>query len=81
MIITIFLFFYKMHYILILHQGAVVVMLLRKLDLQSHLHSVHITTNIHGEVYSLQLLVINFVSDLRHTGGFLWVLRFLHQYN
>jgi hypothetical protein len=81
MIIKIFLFFYKIHYILILHQGAVVVMLLRTLDLQLHLHSVHITTNIHGEVYSLQLLVINFVSDLRHAGGFLWVLRFLHQYN
>ena len=30
----------------------------------------------HGEVYLIQHDVINFVSDLRRVGGFLWVLRF-----
>ena len=30
----------------------------------------------HGEVYSIQHYVINFVSDLRQVGGFLRVLRF-----
>jgi hypothetical protein len=30
----------------------------------------------HGEVYSMQHYVINFVSDLRQVGGFLRVLRF-----
>jgi hypothetical protein len=29
----------------------------------------------HGEVYSIQHYVIKFVSDLRHVGGFLRVLR------
>ena len=29
-----------------------------------------------GEVYSIQHYVIKFVSDLRHVGGFLWVLLF-----
>ena len=31
---------------------------------------------VHGEVYSIQLYVIKFVSDLRQVGGFLRVLRF-----
>jgi hypothetical protein len=30
----------------------------------------------HSEVYSIQLYVIKFVSDMRQVGGFLWVLRF-----
>jgi hypothetical protein len=30
----------------------------------------------HGKVYSLQLYVMNFVSDLRYVGGFLRVLMF-----
>jgi hypothetical protein len=30
----------------------------------------------HGEVYSIQYCVIEFVSDLRQVGGFIWVLRF-----
>ena len=30
----------------------------------------------HGEVYSIQLYVIKFVSDLHQVGGFLRVLRF-----
>jgi hypothetical protein len=29
-----------------------------------------------GEVYLIQHYVIKFVSDLRHVGGFLWVLWF-----
>jgi len=49
------------------------------------MQSVSITTKvmssnpIHGEVYSIQHSVIKFVSDLRQVGGFLQVLRFLHQ--
>ena len=35
----------------------------------------------HGEVCSMQHYVIKFVNDLRQVGGFLRVLRFLHQYN
>jgi hypothetical protein len=41
------------------------------------MQSVPITTNVvssnpaHGEVYSIQLYVIKFVSDLRQVGGFL----------
>ena len=31
---------------------------------------------VHSDVYSIQHYVIKFVSDLRHVGGFLWVLRF-----
>ena len=31
--------------------------------------------------WGVQHYVIKFVSDLRQVGGFLWVLRFLHQYN
>jgi hypothetical protein len=52
------------------------------LDLQLHVESVSITTKVvssnpvHGEVYSIQHFVIKFVSDLRHVGGFLRVLRF-----
>ena len=30
---------------------------------------------VHGEVYSIQHYVMKFVSDLRHVGDFLWVLR------
>ena len=52
------------------------------LDLQLHVQSVSITTTVvssnpvHGEVYSIQHFVIKLVSDLRHVGGFLRVLRF-----
>jgi len=47
------------------------------MDLQLPMHSVPITTNVvnsnpaHGEVYSIQHCVIEFVSDLRQVGGFL----------
>jgi len=49
------------------------------LDLQL---PVHITTNVvssnpaHDEVYSMQLYVTMFVSDVRQVSGFLRVLRF-----
>jgi hypothetical protein len=47
------------------------------------MQSVHITVNVvssnpgHGEVYSMQLYVIKFVSALRQVGGFLQVIRFI----
>ncbi len=52
------------------------------MDLQLSMQSVPIATKvvssnpIHGEVYSIQNYVINFVRDLRQVGGFLCVLRF-----
>ena len=52
------------------------------MDLQLHVETVHITTKAmssnpaHGGVYSIQLYMIKFVSDLRQVGGFLRVLRF-----
>jgi hypothetical protein len=61
-------------------RGVIVVVIVCLLDLQ--LPSVHITSNVvssniaHGEVYSIQHYVIQFVSDLRQVGGFLRVLRF-----
>ena len=36
---------------------------------------------IHGEVYSIQHYVIEFVSDLRQVGGILRVLRFPPRYD
>jgi len=48
------------------------------------MQSMPITTNdmspnpAHCEMYSIQLYVIKFVSDLRQVGGFLRVLRFRH---
>jgi hypothetical protein len=35
----------------------------------------------HGEVYSKQHYVIQFVSDLWHVCGFLWYSGFLRKYN
>ena len=52
------------------------------LNLQLHMQSVPITTNVvssnsvHGEVYSIQHYVMKFVSDLRQVDGFLRVLWF-----
>jgi hypothetical protein len=52
------------------------------LDLQLHMQSVPITTKVVssklalGEVYSIQLYVIKYVSNLRQVGGFLQVFRF-----
>ena len=54
----------------------------RLLDLQLHVQSVPITTEVvslnptHGEVYSIQHYEIKFVSDLQQIGGFLRVLLF-----
>ena len=53
-----------------------------QLDLQPPMESVPITTNVlslnpaHGEVYSIQHYVINFVRELLQVGGFLMVLQF-----
>ena len=64
--------------------GAVVAMIVWKLDLQLPMQSLPITTKVvssnpvHGAVYSIQHYVIyKFVSDLRQVSGFLRVLRFL----
>jgi hypothetical protein len=57
------------------------------LDLQQPVQSVSIITYVvssnpvHGELYSTQHYVIKVVSVLRQVGGFLRVLRFLHQQN
>jgi hypothetical protein len=40
-----------------------VIVIVWKLDLQLPLQSVHFTTHVHGEVYSIQHYVIKFVSD------------------
>ena len=59
-----------------------VVVIVWYLDLQLPMQSVPITTNVvssnpaHGEVYSIQHYVIQFVDDLRQVGGFLRVLLF-----
>ena len=61
--------------------GAIVIVC--KFNLQLPVQSVPITTKVvslnpvHGKVYSIQHYVIMFVSNLRHVGGFLWVLPFL----
>jgi hypothetical protein len=61
---------------------AVMVVIVRLLDLQLHVQSVPITTEVvslnpaHGKVYSMQHYEIKFVSDLRQVGGFLRVLLF-----
>ena len=62
---------------------AVIVVIVWYLDLQLPMQSVPITTKVvssnhptNGEVYSIQLHVITFVSDLRQVGGFLRVIRF-----
>jgi hypothetical protein len=53
------------------------------LDLQLSVQSVPMTSNVvslnatHCEVYSIQLYIITFVSDLRQVGEFLRVLRSL----
>jgi len=66
------------HFVLILWIIMVVIVWL---DLQLPMQSVPITTNVvssnpvHGEVYLIQLYVIQFISDLRQVGSFLRVLR------
>jgi hypothetical protein len=52
------------------------------LDLQLHMQTVPITTNVvssnpaHGEVYSILHFVMKFVIDLRQVGGLPWVVQF-----
>jgi hypothetical protein len=58
--------------------GAVVVVIVWKLDLQLPVQSMPITTNVvssnpaNDEVYPIPNYVIKVVSDLRQVGGFLW---------
>ena len=60
--------------------GAVMVKIVRKLDWQLPVQSMPINTKVmslnpaHDEVYSIQLYVIKFVSDLLKFSGFLLVL-------
>ena len=57
-------------------------MIILFLDLQLSMQSVPIITDVvrsniaHDKVYSMQLYVIKFFSDLRQFGGILLVLRF-----
>jgi hypothetical protein len=66
----------------LLFAGAVVAVIEWELDIQIHVQSVPITTNVvssnpaHGEVYSIQHYVISFVSDVRQVPGY---SGFLHQ--
>jgi hypothetical protein len=52
------------------------------LDLVIPMQSVHITTKVvssnpaHGEVYSIQHNVIQFVIALRNVGSLLWIFQF-----
>ena len=61
---------------------VIVVMIVWLLDLQLHVQSLLIITEVvslnpvHGEVYSIQHSVIKFVSDLRQVSGFLRILWF-----
>ena len=61
---------------------AVVAVIVYQLNLPLHVQSVPIATNVvcsnpvHGDVYSIQHYVIQFVSDLRQIGGFIRLLRF-----
>ena len=62
--------------------GAVVVMIVRYMDLQLPMQSVPIITkvvnlnSVHGKVYSIQQYVIKFVCDLQQVSGFLRALGF-----
>ena len=68
--------------IFLICSGTSVVVIVWQLELQLPVQSMPITTNVvssnpsYGEVYSIQLYVIKFVSYLRQVGGFLRVLRF-----
>jgi hypothetical protein len=62
--------------------GGVMVIIVRKLDLQLTIQSVPISSKVvgsnpgNGEMYSIQHYMIKFDSDLRQVGDFLRVLRF-----
>jgi hypothetical protein len=69
--------------VFLLHNlGAVVVMIVRYMDLQLPVQSVPIITkvvnlnSVHGKVYSIQHYVIKFVCDLQQVSGFLRALGF-----
>ena len=60
---------------------AIVVMIVWQLDLQLPVESVPITTKVvssnpvHGEVYSIQHYVTQYISDFRQVGSFRLVLQ------
>jgi hypothetical protein len=62
--------------------GAVMAVIVWKLDLQLSMQSMPITTKVvslnpaHSEVYSIQHYVLKFVSNLRQVGGFIQILLF-----
>jgi hypothetical protein len=62
-------------------EGDVIVVIICCLDLQLPMQSAHIPTKVvssnpaHCQMYSIEHYVLKFVSDLRHVGGFLRVLR------
>ena len=61
--------------------GAIVVVVVCKLELQLPVQTGPISTKVssnlvHGEVYSIQHYVIKLVSDFRQVCGLLWVRRF-----
>ena len=62
--------------------GGVMVIIVRKLDLQLTIQSVPISSKVvgsnpgNGEMYSIQHYMIKFDSDLRQVGDFLRVFRF-----
>ena len=68
--------------LLFIAYGAVVVVIVRKLDLQLPMQSLPINTRgvranlAPGEIHSKQHYVMKFVSDFWQVGGFLLVLRF-----
>ena len=61
--------------------GAIVVMIVWQLNLQLPVESVPITTKVvssnlvHGEVYSIQHYVTQYISDFRQVGSFRLVLQ------
>ena len=68
--------------VILSYLGAVVVVIVRWLDLQLTVQSIPITIKavslnpVDGEVYSIQHYAIKFVSDLRQVSSFLRILRF-----
>jgi hypothetical protein len=64
-------------------QLAIVVVIDWLLDFRLHVQSVPFSTNplilnpVHGKMYSIQLYMIHFFSELRQDDGLLRVLRFL----
>ena len=69
---------------ILMQEGPYLVVIIWSLDLQLLMHSVNITTKVacgnptHGEVYLIQIYVIQFISDLRQVGAFSWYNGFLY---